>query len=443
METTLSLAILSITIVGIVVMCVCFKIHAFLALITACLFLGLTSGMPLMTIGASIEKGMGGTLGFLAPILALGAFMGKMLEVSGGAERLAKTLLNFLGKTKAHWAMMIIGYICGIPVFCQVGLILLMPLAFSVSRESKIAILTVGLSLYAGLITVHCIVPPHPAAMAIANELKADVGKVIIYGLIIGLPAAAIGGPLFARYIASKIHVEIPATISGNGVRSNSELPPFCSTLFVILLPLILMISKTVVDLGASKDAAYLPVVAFIGNPIVAMFISACVAILFLGLRRGFKSSEINEFCDKSLWPMASILLVIGIAGGFNRVIMDCGMGEVLKTVLTSINMHPVIMAWLISAIMRFALGSATVAMMTAAGFITPVLAVHPVDPALMCIAIGAGAIGFSHVTDSGFWFFREYLGMSVKDMYLSYTTSVCIISVIAMVLCYIASFVI
>ena len=442
MGTTGALVILGIAIVGIVFLCVRFKVHAFLALMAACIFLGVTSGMPLNAIGGSIEKGMGSTLGFLAPILALGAFMGKMLEVSGGATRLAHTFIGLFGQTRAYWAMLIIGYICGIPVFAQVGMVLLMPLAFSISQESKLSILLVALSLYTGLLVVHCVVPPHPAAMAIVNELHADVGKVILYGLLLVIPGAIIGGPLYAKWISKRIHVPLPEKIEA-AHQGQRTLPSFGSTLFLTLLPLILMIGKTVVELSSSKDAAYLPFVEFVGHPVIALFISAVASILFLGVKRGFTSDELSSFCNKSLLPMVSILLVIGAAGSFNKVIMDCGMGEVLKKVLISINMHPIIMAWLIASIMRFALGSATVAMMTAAGFITPVLGVHPVDPSLMCIAIGAGAIGWSHVTDSGFWFFREFLNMSVKDMYISFTLSGCIVSIITVILCYFASFVI
>lgn len=441
MSTSYALAILAIAIVGIVLLCVRYKVHAFLALMAACIFLGLASGMPLGGIGGSIEKGMGGTLGFLAPILALGAFMGKMLEVSGGASRLAHSFIGVFGQTRAYWAMLIIGYICGIPVFAQVGMVLLMPLAFSISKEAKLSILLVALSLYTGLLVVHCVVPPHPAAMAITNELHADVGKVILYGLVLVIPGAIIGGPLFAKWVSKRIMVPLPENVSSAN-QDFRTLPSFGSTLFLTLLPLILMIGKTIFELSASKESALLPIVEFVGHPVIALFISAVASILVLGVKRGFTSDELSDFCNKSLLPMVSILLVIGAAGSFNKVIIDCGMGEVLKQVLVSINMHPVIMAWVIASILRFALGSATVAMMTSAGFITPVLAVQPVDPALMCIAIGSGAIGWSHVTDSGFWFFREFLNMSVKDMYLSYTVSGVIVSVITIILCYLASFV-
>ncbi|MDO5538157.1 MAG: gluconate:H+ symporter, partial [Desulfovibrionaceae bacterium] len=437
MGTTYALIILAISIIAIIFMCVKWKVHAFLALIASAIFLGLASGMPITSIGGAIEKGMGGTLGFLAPILALGAFMGKMLEVSGGATSLANKFIDIFGQNKAYWAMLIIGYICGIPVFAQVGMVLLMPLAFSISRESKLPILLVSLSLYTGLLVVHCVVPPHPAAMAIANELHADVGRVIIYGLILVIPGAIIGGPLFAKYICKKVHVDLPERIS-EAMNSGKPLPSFGATLFLTLLPLILMIGKTVFEVAVGKDNALTPVVNFVGHPVIALFISAVCSILFLGVKRGFNSDQLSDFCSKSLLPMVSILLVIGAAGSFNRVIMECGMGEVLKNVLITINMHPVIMAYIIASIMRFSLGSATVAMMTSAGFITPVLAVHPVDPALMCIAIGAGAIGWSHVTDSGFWFFKEFLNMNVKDMYISFTLSGCLVSLLTLVACYI-----
>ncbi len=442
MGTASALTILAVAIIGIVLLCVRYKVHAFLALMTACIFLGGASFFTIESIGGSIEKGMGNTLGFLAPILALGAFMGKMLEVSGGATSLANTFIGVFGQNRAYWAMFIIGYICGIPVFAQVGMVLLMPLAFSISRESKLPILLVSLSLYTGLLVVHCVVPPHPAAMAITNELKADVGSVILYGLVLVLPGAIIGGPLFAKWVSRRVHVALPDNIVNVAEGKHLQLPSFGSTLFLTLLPLILMIGKTVVELSAGRDAAFMPIINFIGHPVIALFISAVCSIFFLGVRRGFSSDELSDFCSKSLLPMVSILLVIGAAGSFNKIIMDCGMGEILKAVLISIDMHPVIMAWLIASILRFSLGSATVAMMTAAGFIIPVLSVHPVDPALMCIAIGAGAIGWSHVTDSGFWFFREFLNMSVKDMYISFTLCGTIASIITVILCYLASFV-
>ncbi|MDC7787643.1 gluconate:H+ symporter [Rhodoplanes sp. TEM] len=435
MSSGFALSVLGVSVVLIIVMCVRFKISAFLALMFACFFIGLSTGMPLTKIGTSIESGMGGTLGFLAPILAFGAVIGKLMEISGGAERLARTLINILGKSKAHWAMLIVGYVCGIPVFFQVGVVLLIALMFSVVKESKLPVLQVGLSMVAALLTVHCIVPPHPAAMAIALQLKADVGKVIFYGLLVGFPAAALAGPIFGKYISRVYKVEPTGAFAGTMPRDDKDLPPFGITLFTILFPLLLMINKTFFDLLAPKDAVYMPFVAFIGNPIVALFISSILTYAVLGLGRGFTLEDLGKQTEASFGPMASIILVIGAAGSFNKIIMDCGMGDVLKQVLTAIHISPLIMAWLIAILMRFAIGSATVAMMTGVGFIMPVLANYPgLDPALVAVAVGAGAIGASHVTDSGFWFVKECLGIPMKAMYATFTLSTTIAAVVGLI---------
>lgn len=435
MSSVFALSILGISVLLIIVLCIRFKVNAFLALMLACFFIGLATGMPLEKIGKSIEAGMGGTLGFLAPILALGAVIGKLMEISGGAERLARTLIKAMGQSRAHWAMLIVGYVCGIPVFFQVGVVLLIALMFSVVKESKLPVLQVGLSMVAALLTVHCIVPPHPAAMAIALSLKADVGKVIFYGLLVGLPAAALAGPIFGKYISRKYDVQPSGIFASTQPRSDADLPPFGSTLFTILFPLLLMINKTVFELILPKDAAIMPFVNFLGNPIVALFISAIVTYFVLGLRRGFSLDELGKQSEACMGPMASIILVIGAAGAFNKIIMDCGMGDILKQVLIAIQVSPLIMAWLIAILMRFAIGSATVAMMTGAGFITPVLASYPgLDPALVAVAIGAGAIGASHVTDSGFWFVKESLGIPMKAMYATFTLSTCIAAVAGLV---------
>lgn len=435
MSSAFALTILGLSVLIIIVMCVRFKINAFLALMFACFFIGIATGMPLGNIGKSLETGMGNTLGFLAPILAFGAIIGKLMEISGGAERLARSLINVLGKSRAHWAMLVVGFICGIPVFFQVGLVLLIALMFSVVKESKLPVLQVGLSMVAALLTVHCIVPPHPAAMAIALSLKADVGKVIFYGLLVGFPAAAVAGPIFGKYISRFYVVEPAGAFASAESRPESELPPFGITLFTILFPLLLMMNKTFFDLLAPKDAFYMPFVSFVGNPMVALFISAILTYAVLGLGRGFTLEELGKKTEASFGPMASIILVIGAAGSFNKIIMDCGMGDVLKEVLTAIQVSPLIMAWLIAIVMRFAIGSATVAMMTGVGFIMPVLANYPnLDPALIAVATGAGAIGASHVTDSGFWFVKECLGIPMRAMYATFTLSTTIAAVVGLI---------
>lgn len=432
-----SMTMLCISIAIVIVLCICFKIHAFVSLTAASLFLALTHNMELAKIVMAFEGGLGKTLGFLAPILALGAILGKLMEVSGAAERLARTLINILGQSKAHWAMMVVGYICGIPVFLQVGIILLTPLMFSIVKESKLPLIQVGMALVVALTTVHCIVPPHPAAMAVTDLLKADVGKVIFFGLLVGLPAASIAGPIYGKFIAKRLPaVPLTGVYANTEPRKESELPPFGSSLLVMLLPLLLMIAKTVVELTIDKQnpPTYMPYVNFIGTPMIALFISAVVAYIVFGLKRGFNWDQLGRFSEQGMAPLASIMLVIGAAGALNQIITDSGVGVVLKQVLTSIQISPLILAWIIAIALRFALGSATVSMMTAAGLILPVLSSNPgIDPALMAIVIGAGATGASHVTDSGFWFVKESLGIPMGSMYATYTAGTTIASVLGL----------
>ena len=432
-----SMTMLCISIAIVIVLCICFKIHAFVSLTAASLFLALTHNMELAKIVVAFEGGLGKTLGFLAPILALGAILGKLMEVSGAAERLARTLINILGQSKAHWAMMVVGYICGIPVFLQVGIILLTPLMFSIVKESKLPLIQVGMALVVALTTVHCIVPPHPAAMAVTDLLKADVGKVIFFGLLVGLPAASIAGPIYGKFISKRLPaVPLTGVYATTEPRKESELPPFGSSLFVMLLPLLLMIAKTVVELTIDKQhpPVYMPYVNFVGTPMIALFISAVVAYIVFGLKRGFNWDQLGRFSEQGMAPLASIMLVIGAAGALNQIITDSGVGVVLKQVLTSIHISPLILAWIIAIALRFALGSATVSMMTAAGLILPVLSSNPgIDPALMAIVIGAGATGASHVTDSGFWFVKESLGIPMGSMYATYPAGTTIASVLGL----------
>lgn len=435
MGTTASLMLVLFAAIALIVFLIMkVRLHAFVTLIVACMFVGFATGMPLAKIGVSIQAGMGGTLGFLATILGLGTILGKMLEVSGGAERLARTLIEALGKQRAGWAMMIVGFVAGIPVFFQVGFVLLIPLVFSVAVETGLSLVAIGIPMAVSLITVHCILPPHPAAMAIAGSLKADIGRVIIYGIVVGFPAAIIAGPLWANLIGNKFEFKLPDHLKKTERTPDDKLPPFGITLFTILLPLLIMVGKTIIELNSPKDASYMSAVNFIGDPITALLISAFVAYYTLGLARGFDMKQILTFTDQCFGPVAGILLVIGGGGAFNKVLIDSGLGTELAKVLTGLHMNPLVLAWLVAVVMRFAVGSATVAMMTAVGIVMPVLSTYPgLDPALIAVAVGAGAISFSHVNDSGFWIVKEFFGLSVTDTLKAYTTATCIAAVVAL----------
>lgn len=409
------------------------RVHAFVALIIACMFVGLSTGMPLANIGKSIEAGMGSTLGFLGTIIGLGTILGKMLEVSGGAERLARTMIDALGKQRAGWAMMVVGFIAGIPVFFQVGFVLLIPLVFSVAMETGLSMIAIGIPTAVSLITVHCILPPHPAAMAIAGSLKADVGTVIMYGIIVGLPAAIIAGPVWAKMVGNKFELRVPEHLKKSERTPEDKLPPFGITLFTVMLPLIIMVGKTILDFKLPKDAAIMPYIAFLGNPITALLISALVAYYTLGLARGFNMKKLQDLTEQCFAPVAGILLVIGAGGAFNKVLIDSGLGTELAKVLNGLSLNPIVLAWLVAVVMRFSVGSATVAMMTAVGIVMPVLKGSGIDPALIAVAVGAGAISFSHVNDSGFWIVKEFFGLTVSETLKVYTTATCIAAVVAL----------
>jgi GntP family gluconate:H+ symporter/D-serine transporter len=430
MSTEVYLLILVSSIALILFLTIKVHLHAFVTLLTSSLFIGFATGMPLAKILGSIQGGIGGFLGMLAPVLALGAIIGKMMEVSGGAERLARTLINLLGRRNAHWAMMIVGYICGIPVFFQVGIVLLMPLLFSVAAAAGMSLVAVGIPLIIGLLTVHCIVPPHPASTAVALALHADLGRVILYGLIVGLPAAALAGPIFGKLIGNRFELKPPEHLRKISALSDDDLPDFWVTLGTILFPLILMIGKTVFELTFGMKHPAAPFVDFIGQPITALFLAVILSYFTLGLSRGQTMANIQKLSETAIGPMAAILLVIGASGAFNQMLMDSGIGGAIKTALTSVHINPLLLAWGVAAVMRIAVGGATVAMMAAVGLIMPVLPLYPgVDPALIAVAIGCGAIGFSHVNDPGFWFVKEYFGMEIGDLFKTYTLSTTIAS--------------
>jgi gluconate transporter len=434
MSTEIYLLVLICSIALILILTIKVQLHAFVALLAASLFVGFATGMPLAKILTSVQSGIGGFLGMLAPVLALGAIVGKMMEVSGGAERVARTMIALLGRRNTHWAMMFVGYICGIPVFFQVGIVLLMPLLFSVARAAGMSLIMVGIPLIIGLLTVHCMVPPHPAATAVAVALHADLGRVILYGLIIGLPAAAVAGPIFGKMIGNRFELRPPEYLRQVAALTDAELPSIGITLGTILFPLILMIGNTLFQLAVGPHNAALPVVNFIGQPVVALFLAVFLAYFTLGLNRGQTMAGLQKLSDTAIGPMAAILLVIGASGAFNQILMDSGIGGAIRTTLEAVRINPLILAWCVAAVMRVAVGGATIAMLAAVGLIIPVLPLYPsVDPALLAVAIGSGAIGFSHVNDPGFWFVKEYFGMDMVPMFKSYTLSTTIAGVVSL----------
>jgi GntP family gluconate:H+ symporter len=415
-----------------------FKVNPFVTLMVVSVFLGLAAGMPLDKIVDSIQTGMGNTLGFIAIVLGLGTMLGKMLEESGGAERIAKTLIQAFGLKQVHWAMMFVAFIVGIPVFFQVGFVLLIPLVFTIAKETGLSLLKIGLPLLAGLSVVHGMVPPHPAAMAAVNIFHADIGKTIIYSLIVGLPTAAIAGPIFATYISKRMeHIAVPEGFASQikEGRKDEEMPGFGITVATILMPVLLMLLGTIADLTMDKTSQIFAVMKFVGSPFMSLLLALLFSFISFGFYRNFTMSQIGKFCDQSLPVIASILMVIGAGGAFNRVLLDSGVGNEIAKLAAVMQLNPLILAWTIAAMIRVATGSATVSMMTAAGIVAPIVATQSgVSKELAVLAVGSGSLILSHVNDSGFWIIKEYFGMTVTQTLKTWTVLETLLGVSALV---------
>ncbi|MGA4669670.1 gluconate:H+ symporter [Propionibacteriaceae bacterium Y1923] len=438
MSTPALVATLIGAIALIIVLIIKFKLHASLALIIAAFVTALVARVPLGEITDVLEDGVGGTLGFLTLIIGFGAILGKLLEVSGGAERLASTMLNALGTKRATLAMSILGFITGIPVFVEVGFVLLVPLVFVVAKEAGISRIKVGIPLAVSLMIVHCILPPHPAATAIAGTLGADIGTVIIAGILVGLPAALIAGPLYAHFAIKDdvVGEAAPAeeAVEAKAETTDRELPGFGITLLTVLMPLLLMVTRTIALEFVSEESLAGRIISLVGSPITALLLSVLFAYFSLGFSRGMNRDEVLKLTESSFAPIAGILLIIGAGGAFNAVLTASGIAPALATALSGLAISPVILAWLIALVLHFAVGSATVAMISAAGIVLPMLALNPdIAPATMAIAIGAGAIGLTHVTDSLFWMVKEYLHMSVPQALKTLTVATTIASVVGL----------
>ncbi|MEH7116621.1 gluconate:H+ symporter [Neobacillus vireti] len=428
--------LLLITLVSIVIVILgvsLFKWHAFISLTVAGLFLAVTSGLGLDKIVAAYETGVGGTLGHLVGILALGTILGKMLSESGAGLQIANFFIKVFGEKKLPWAMFLSGFVIGIPVFFEVGILILLPLVISIQKASKQNILLIGLPGIAGLSIVHGLVPPHPGAIAAIGLYGANLGKVLLYSLIIAIPAGIIGGPLFAKFINKRvIPVGEPELVRVDDNKDKKSLPSVAVSFLTILMPVILMILGTA--------APYLPVPAgfekflvFIGSPIIALLISCFFAFYFLGFRQGIDKNTIKKFTEECILPVGSILLIIGAGGGFKQILIESGVAKVIASMSEGMSLSPLVLAFLIAGLIRIATGSATVALTTAAGIVAPIVAnMSGVNLELLVIATGAGSLMFSHVNDAGFWMVKEYLGLSIQETFKTWTVLETILSFIA-----------
>ncbi|MGG0174652.1 GntP family permease [Gottfriedia acidiceleris] len=437
------LVIVAIGIIALLVLIMKFKLNTFLSLIIVSFGVALALGMKPDNIGTTIEAGLGGTLGHLALIFGLGAMLGKLIADSGGAQRIAMTLVNKFGEKNIQWAVVAASFIIGVALFFEVGLVLLIPIVFAISKQLKVSILYLGIPMAAALSVTHGFLPPHPGPTVIAGEYHANIGEVLLYGFIIAIPTVFIAGPLFTK-LAKKL---VPASFTKTGNIASlgeqktfklEETPGFGISVFTALLPVILMSFATIVNLLQKTigfdDNSLLVAIRFIGNAGTAMVISLLVAIYTMGLARKIPIKEVMNSCTTAITHIGMMLLIIGGGGAFKQVLIDGGVGDYVAELFKGTSMSPILLAWIIAAILRISLGSATVAALTTSGLVIPMLGHSDVNLALVVLATGAGSLIASHVNDAGFWMFKEYFGLSMKETFLTWTLLESIISVCGLV---------
>lgn len=397
------------------------KLNAFIAFIIVSLLVGVAEGMDFLKVVDSIRNGLGETLGSLVMILGFGAMLGKLVADSGAAQRITTELVNKFGKKNIQWAVVLTGFIVGIPMFYSVGFVILVPLVFTIAATTGLPLIYVGLPMLASLSVTHGYLPPHPAPTGIAIMFNADIGKTLLYGIVVAIPAIIIAGPLFSRTI-KKIEATPIKEFLNPKILTDEEMPSTATSILTALLPVILIAIASLVDILAPDGNIIKEITAIIGNPVIALLISVLVAIYTLGLARGRKMKELMDSVSSAVAGITMVLLIIAGAGALKQVLIDSGVSEYIGDMLKGSTISPLILAWLIATVIRVCVGSATVAGLTAAGIALPLISTSGVSPELMVLAIGSGSLMLSHVNDGGFWLYKEYFNLSVKDTLRTWT---------------------
>jgi gluconate transporter len=398
------------------------KLHAFLALILTSMALGIAAGMPPQSVLRSIQNGFGEALGFIAVVVGLGAVIGRFVEHSGGGRELAGWLLSKFGRERAAWAVVTASFLVGLPIFFEVGFIILVPLIWSLTEESRKSLLYYGMPMSAALTVTHALVPPHPAPAAAAQLLGADIGRTILYGAALAVPMILAGGMGYGSWIAARLFIPLPAMATrDNGVDPKGLPPPRPLTVaLILLLPVVLILLSTAV---AGHVVPGQRILAFLGHPFAALLAATFAAMFFFGLRRGLDRGRILRMATESLAPIGTLLLIMGGGGAFKQVIVDSGVGPYLGHLLVVSRISPLLVAYLVAAAMRIAQGSATVAIITAAGIVAPLVkGIAGYEPEMIVLALSCGGTILSHVNDAGFWLVKEYFGMTVPQTLRSWT---------------------
>lgn len=422
---------LLITIAGLIVLILLisyFRLPAFLAFLTVAFGIGLTLGMQPMPIVKAVEKGIGGTLGSIVSIIALGAMLGKLVAQSGAAQRIATTMMEIFGSGYLRWAFMLTGFIVGLPLFYSVGFMLLAPIVITVAYRSKLPAVYLGLPMLASLSVTQGYLPPHPAPLAIVKQFEVDMGLTLFYGIIVAIPAILVSGALFGSTVKKYLTLPNKAFIAPE--LKSEEMPSNFISFLTVLVPILLISLSTIFLPYFDTDSVAYQVVFFIGDPVVSMFISVLFAIYALGLKQKKNMTEIASLLSDSIKEVASLFLIFGGAGALKQVLTDGGVSQSIADMMQHSTLDPLILGWGMAAIIRVAVGSSTVSGITTAGFMAPLLASTGTEPHLMVLSIGAGSMMFSHVNDAGFWLFREYFQLSMADTLKTWSVMETLVSV-------------
>ncbi|WP_118184244.1 gluconate:H+ symporter [Paraburkholderia phosphatilytica] len=425
---------LALIIIGISVL----KIAPFLSILVGTFVAGFTAGLPLEAVAGAFSKGAGGLLGDVGIIIALGAMLGALMADSGAADQLVSTILKHSTPRTLPWLMALVAIIIGLPLFFEVGLVMMVPIIFVMARRSGQPILRIAIPALAGMTTLHALLPPHPGPLIAVSALHADLGMTLGFGLLVALPAVVLAGPVYGIWLSKRMHVEEPEEMGKLFTAESHDIaaPSFALSLITILLPVLLMLARTVARLWLTKGTFLHDAFDFLGEPLVALGLTVLFAIVALGWSRGMARDRVGGILRKSLPPIAALLLTIGAGGGLKQALVVAGISTTIAKIAVGSHLPLILLAWLIAVALRQATGSATVATTTTAGIVAPVVAgLSATHNSLLALAIGAGSVFFCHVNDAGFWMVREYFGLKLKQTVMVWSVLQTIVSVVGLVL--------
>ncbi|HEY6505990.1 MAG TPA: gluconate:H+ symporter [Chitinophagaceae bacterium] len=413
------------------------KISPFLSLLIVAILAGFCLGLTPEAILLSIKKGVGDTAGSVVLIICLGAILGKILEAGGATEKISSTLINGFGQKNIQWAVLVTGFLIGIPLYYNAGFVILVPLVFSIARKANLPLLYVAIPMAASLSTTHCFLPPHPGPAYLVNTfdkvVKTDMGKTLIYGLIIAVPVIILAGPVLGRLLKN-IKTDIGSSFFSTETKTVNKLPAAFPSFFIGLLPVILIAGAVIAQNFLADDTILKKILLFIGDSTIALMLAVLTATWYFVVQAGGKMDTAIKWLNEAVSGIATILLIVLAGGVFKQVLDDSGTDEYISAFSSKWNMPPLLFGWLVTALLRVAIGSATVAGITAAGVVTPLVAAGTVSPELMVLAVGTGSVFGSHVNDSGFWMFKEFFKLSLKQTFLSWTVMETTISILGLI---------